>query len=208
MLEIKHLKISQQKHVFLSIESLQVARGSVLTLMGPSGSGKSTLLKWLLGEPQPDFQITGELWLNGLRRDQQPIHARKIGLLHQQGDLFPHLRVLENLLFALPRKDPRRYQAALEALEAMQLSDKANAWPHQLSGGEQARVALMRALLAQPEALLLDEPFSSLDTALRGTVREWVFAQLKQRDIPVMMVTHDKEDAPGTIISMKELTHV
>lgn len=207
MLEIKHLTISKQQHVFLSVESLQVAGGSVLTLMGPSGSGKSTLLKWLLGEPLPDFQIAGELWLNGKRRDQLPIHARKIGLLHQQGDLFPHLRVLDNLLFALPRKDPRRHQAALEALEAMQLSDKANAWPHQLSGGEQARVALMRALLAQPEALLLDEPFSSLDTALRGTVREWVFAQLKQRDIPVMLVTHDKEDAPGTIISMKELTH-
>lgn len=208
MLEIKHLTISQQQHVFLSIESLKMAGGSVLTLMGPSGSGKSTLLKWLLGEPQPDFQIAGELWLNGTRRDQLPIHARKIGLLHQQGDLFPHLRVLDNLLFALPRNDPQRHQAALEALGAMQLSDKANAWPHQLSGGEQARVALMRALLAQPEALLLDEPFSSLDTALRGTVREWVFAQLKQRDIPVMMVTHDKEDAPGAIISMNELTHV
>ena len=207
MLEIRQLKIQQAQQTLLYIDHLQVEAGAVLTVMGASGSGKSTLLRWLLGEPLPDFEIGGQLWLNGERRDQWPIHARKIGLLHQQGDLFPHLRVIDNLLFALPRKDMKREQRAKEALVAMQLGDKAEAWPHQLSGGEQARVALMRALLAKPQALLLDEPFSALDSQLKGTIRNWVFGQLQQSNIPVVMVTHDADDAPSNIVTMAECLH-
>ena len=207
MLKVKNLTIQQRQQVLLTIPELAIAAGEVVTLMGPSGSGKSTLLRWILGEPLADFQMSGELWLGQQRIDQRPIHLRKIGLLQQQADLFPHLRVIDNLLFALPRKQPQRQQQAVEALQAVQLEHLANAWPEQLSGGEQARIALIRSLLAEPQALLLDEPFSALDTELRSRLRDWVFKLLQQRNIPALLVTHDRADAPGKIIDIKAFQH-
>jgi putative thiamine transport system ATP-binding protein len=208
MLEIRELSISQHQLTLIRMPHLQIAPGEVLTLMGPSGSGKSTLLRWLLGETLNQFEISGQLYLQQRRLDKLPIHARKIGLLHQRGDLFPHFNVLDNLLFAIPRAAKDRVTQAQQALAAVQLQHKADAWPHQLSGGEQARVALIRALLAKPQALLLDEPFSALDQSLREQMREWVFAQLRQQNIPVLMVTHDAADAPAVIRHMKDFQDV
>lgn len=197
----------------VQLEQLQVEPGQVATIMGPSGSGKSTLLRWVLGEPLPAFECRGELWFSGAAAATEPtttpraaqalhklpIHQRQIGLMYQQGELFPHLTVLENLCFALPRKgvwfaskpDPSE---AFAALEQLGLAAKAHAVPQSLSGGERSRVALIRSLLARPRALLLDEPFSALDTELREQIRAWTFAQIAERQIPAILVTHDPAD--------------
>ena len=185
-------------------QQIQYGRAFCL-LLGPSGSGKTTLLRWVLGEPLVGFEQQGELWLNDQRIDHYPIHQRKIGLLYQKGDLFPHLSVKENLLFALPRKynKQQKQQRSEQALATIELTSKRNAMPHQLSGGEQSRIALIRSLLAEPEALLLDEPFSALDTGLRASIRQWTFAQIKQRNIPALLVTHDEFDhGDGPIINL------
>ncbi len=132
-------------------------------------------------------------------RSVHNLSAEKRGMarLFQDDLLFPHMTVGENLLFAVPRM-PRTerlamVQAALERAELLGFSDRA---PHSLSGGQRQRVALMRALLAKPQAILLDEPFSKLDKALRGQMRDYVFAHIKARGIPAVLVTHDRDDAP------------
>lgn len=208
-LTIKHLSIRQQDNVLIEVPELRIAPGQVATLVGPSGSGKSTLLRWILGEPLTDFRIAGELWLGQERIDQKPIEQRQIGLMYQKGDLFPHLTVRQNLLFALPRVGKaEQHQRADQALQAVGLADKGDAMPDELSGGEQSRIALIRSLLAEPRAILLDEPFSALDTQLRRQIREWTFAQIQQRHIPAVLVTHDPADqGQGPLIEL-EATHV
>ena len=206
---IRQLNISRQGKSLISLKELQIKPGEVATIVGPSGSGKSTLLRWVLGEPLHDFSASGELWLGGKRMDKEPIERRQIGLMYQKGDLFPHLTVLQNLLFALPRvgKAEQR-QRAEQALQAVGLQHKRTAMPDELSGGEQSRIALIRSLLAEPEAILLDEPFSALDTQLRRHIREWTFAQIKQRNIPAILVTHDAADhGQGPLVELGE-THV
>lgn len=204
MLTIRNLTITPNRRstsqsvpqALLRIEQLQVGGGEVATIMGSSGSGKSTLLRWVLGEPLLDFDCQGELLLNKARIDQLAIHQRGIGLMHQQGDLFPHMTVTDNLRFAMPRhyKTSEREQRIQQALDSVGVLSKATAMSDQLSGGERSRVALLRSLLAEPAAILLDEPFSALDTQRRQSVREWTFNQLKQRNIPALLVTHDPED--------------
>lgn len=196
MLEIKRLIIQRQQHTLIDLPDWQVSAGEVATIMGPSGSGKSTILRWLLGEPLADFSCQGELWLNGERLDNLPIHQRRVGLMYQQGDLFPHLSVQENLVFALPRglTKAERSDRVEKALAEVHLLDKAQADPASLSGGERSRIALIRSMLAEPNALLLDEPFSALDTELRAQLRHWTYSQLQTRNIPAIVVTHDPAD--------------
>ena len=169
--------------------------GSITTVMGPSGCGKSSVLAFVCGTLAPELHVQGQVWLHGQRVDALRIEARKIGILFQDDLLFPHMTVLENLLFAIaPGPRAAREAQAREALAEAELSDYAHANPATLSGGQRARVSLMRALLAQPQALLLDEPFSRLDAALRERVREFVFAHVRLRAIPVLLVTHDDAD--------------
>ncbi len=179
---------------------LAVAPGEVVTLMGPSGSGKSTLLQWLVGALDGAFSAHGELWLNGQRRDHLPTEQRQMGILFQDDVLFPHLSVGHNLAFALPASVMGR-RARREVVEAtlasVDLSGFHDRDPSTLSGGQRARVSLMRALLAQPQALLLDEPFAKLDMALRARFRELVFAQTARLNLPVLLVTHDPADVPA-----------
>jgi len=206
MLQINDLTIFKSGQQLLELGQLAVGPGEIATVMGPSGSGKSTLLRWMLGEPLADFSCSGELWLDQQRIDGLPIHRRQLGLMYQKGDLFPHMSVAENLQFALPRSLSRQ-QANIkvaEALEHVGLSDKLSAMPDQLSGGEQSRIALLRSLLAEPKAILLDEPFSALDTELRQSIRSWTFAQLAQRQIPAVLVTHDPEDicSDGPVVTL------
>lgn len=195
-LTLRDIIISKGDVRLVKLDTLRVEPGQIATIVGPSGSGKSTLLRWLLGEPLTDFDITGELWLGATRIDQYPIAQRQVGLMYQKGDLFPHLTVCDNLLFALPRSRNRadNLEQAQRALAAVGLEHKSAAMPSALSGGEQSRVALIRSLLAEPKALLLDEPFSALDSQLRGHIRDWTFEQIKQRNIPALLVTHDPAD--------------
>lgn len=191
----------------------EVRPGQILTLMGASGSGKSSVLAAIAGtlgsvaEGAQALRCTGTIQLGGNDITDLPTAQRGIGLLFQDALLFAHMTVAENLLFAVP-PGPRAQRLAQvqQALDEAGLSGYGERDPATLSGGQRARVALMRALLAQPKALLLDEPFSKLDAALRDQFRAFVFDHIRARHIPAVLVTHDATDIadPTRVV---ELTH-
>lgn len=192
-LQIEHLGTARQ--TLLAGWTLEVPPGEVLTLMGPSGCGKSSLLAAVAGTLAPGLQFRGRVVLDGQDITALPTERRGVGLLFQDDLLFAHMTVAENLLFAVPagpaaqRRD--QVQAALDEAGLGGLGERD---PASLSGGQRSRVALMRALLARPRALLLDEPFSRLDSALRVQFRRFVFDHIRQRAIPAVLVTHDAAD--------------
>ena len=207
---LANVAISKGSTPLLSV-STHVAPGDVLSIMGPSGVGKSTLLAFITGTLAPDFTATGAIELDGADITNAPAHQRRVGILFQDDLLFPHLSVGENLAFGLRPGGSRgeRQAKIADALTEVGLEGFADRDPATLSGGQKARVALMRMLLSDPCALLLDEPFSRLDTALRAQVRALVFARAKARALPVLMVTHDAEDAAaagGEIITLAPIT--
>ena len=207
---LANVAISKGSTPLLSV-STHVAPGDVLSIMGPSGVGKSTLLAFITGTLAPDFTATGAIELDGADITNAPAHQRRVGILFQDDLLFPHLSVGENLAFGLRPGGSRgeRQAKIADALTEVGLEGFADRDPATLSGGQKARVALMRMLLSDPCALLLDEPFSRLDTALRAQVRALVFARAKARALPVLMVTHDAEDAAaadGKIITLAPIT--
>lgn len=183
-----------------------VPRGEIVTLMGPSGSGKSTLFSWMVGALSSNFKAQGELWLDERRCDTLPVETRGLGILFQDALLFDHFSVGQNLMLALPSriKGEARRERVEQALRSAGLANYSASDPATLSGGERARVSLLRALLAEPQALLLDEPFSRLDKALRTTFRTWVFDAVRARNIPAVLVTHDEADIPpgGEVIEI------
>lgn len=191
----------------LTLPPLRVAPGEVLTLMGPSGCGKSSLLAALAGvlPPGGPIRLTGDILLGARRLTPLPPQERGVGILFQDDLLFAHLTVADNLMFGMPahlKGMAARQTRAREALAEVGLEAQADKLPGALSGGQKARVSLLRALLAEPRALLLDEPFSRLDKPLRAAFRELVFAQIKALAIPAILVTHDEDDAPGTILQL------
>lgn len=197
-LELADVHIGVAGRTLLRGLNARVGAGEVLAVMGPSGSGKSSLLAWVAGTLEaPPFEACGQLSLDGRAIDALPIQQRRIGLLFQDDLLFPHLTVLDNLLFALPA-GPRaeRVAEAEAALADAGLAGQGSRWPHSLSGGQRARVSVLRALLARPRALLLDEPFSRLDAALRERFRRFVFEHIAAQAIPAVLVTHDRHDVP------------
>ena len=197
-------RLGSAHHALVSGLHLHVPPGEILTLMGPSGCGKSSVLAAIAGtlasvsEGLQPLQLQGSVQLNGRELAHLPTHQRGVGLVFQDALLFPHMTVAENLLFAVPVTSgsgtAQRQARVQQALQEAELSGMGNRDPSTLSGGQRARVALMRALLAQPQALLLDEPFSKLDAALRAQLRPWVFAHVRERRIPVVLVTHDEQD--------------
>ncbi|MBL1386579.1 MAG: ATP-binding cassette domain-containing protein [Colwellia sp.] len=194
-LEIKNCELYRQHELLLSLNE-QVKGGEILTIMGPSGSGKSSLLNWLTGTLPSGFSANGEVWLNGKNINNLPAHLRHIGVLYQDALLFSHLSVSGNIAFAMPKGNKKQRLEKIEhALEQVGLKGMANRHPDNLSGGQQARVALLRMLLSEPKAILLDEPFSKLDTQLRVDTRELVFSQIREHKLPAIMVTHDHSDA-------------
>ncbi len=172
--------------------------GSVTTIIGASGIGKSTLIDFIGGHLSSGFEATGRVTLNGRDVTRLPAEARRIGILFQDALLFPHLSVGDNLAFGLARdiRGRARRRAAVEAaLDQAGLAGFYDRDPATLSGGQRARAALMRTLLAEPQALLLDEPFSKLDPDRRADLRAFVFDHVRDRAVPVLMVSHDAEDA-------------
>ncbi|MFM5149725.1 ATP-binding cassette domain-containing protein [Aeromonas hydrophila] len=207
MLSTTPLRLYLEENLLFSLPALQVAPGEVLTLMGPSGCGKSSLLAALAGvlPASGPIRLEGDVTLGERRLTQLPPQARRIGMLFQDDLLFDHLTVAENLMFGMPasvKGHRARREKAVATLGQVELTNQADKLPGALSGGQKARVSLLRALLAEPEALLLDEPFSRLDKPLRAAFRELVFAQIKALAIPAMLVTHDEEDAPGAILQL------
>lgn len=181
------------------VEDFDIAlyAGRITALLGASGSGKSTLLRLLAGlETVDSGQIrSGDTLLSGPGRTTPPEH-RDIGLMFQEHALFPHRTVLGNVVFGLnhlPRAEAR--DQALALLRALKLDHRADAWPSALSGGEQQRVALARALARKPGVLLMDEPFSGLDAALRAEVRQSLMPALRASGAAILIVTHDADDA-------------
>ncbi len=175
--------------------SFEVAEGEVLALTGPSGSGKSSILGWLTGTIDPRINCHGQAYLDQQELTHMPTEKRRLGLMLQQNYLFPHMSVGQNLLFGLPigpRK--QRWQTVCESLKSAGLEGMENRNPDTLSGGQSARVSLLRTILSEPEALLLDEPFSRLDRDRRAQIRE--FTWRVAASLPILLVTHDEEDIP------------
>lgn len=179
--------------------SFTIEPGEVLTLMGPSGCGKSSLLSVIAGHTSADFSYQGECYYQQKLLNDVPAEKRNIGILFQDDLLFPHLNIWENLAIALPNhvKKTQRKQQALATLTELNLVELADKSPMQISGGQRARISMMRLLLAEPAVVLLDEPFNKLDKSLRSEFRHWVFTQTTSRQLPVLMVTHDADDVPS-----------
>ena len=196
-LSLESVVIQQDGRTLVDISD-HIAPGEVLTVMGPSGSGKSTLLSYVIGTLSDDFVASGRVVLNGRDITDLAPEQRRVGILFQDELLFPHLSVGENLAFGLRAtvKGRAERKSQIEAaLDDIGLNGFASRDPETLSGGQKARVALMRMLLSGPQALLLDEPFSRLDTERRDQVRSLVFDQARAKGLPVLLVTHDHADA-------------
>lgn len=184
--------------VLLSDLDLEVTADNVTTLMGPSGCGKSSLLGYVCGTLAPEFSAKGSIFLDGTDITPLPPEKRRVGILFQDDLLFPHMSVGENLAFGLSPmilgRDERRRRVEGALVEAG-LKSMAERDPATLSGGQRARVAVMRTLLSEPRVLLLDEPFSGLDIAMREQFRRFVFDHARINAIPTLLVTHDPASA-------------
>ena len=191
-IEIKSLTLSYDENVILTAADLILAKGEILVVLGPSGCGKTTLLRAIAGFVKPD---TGTIHLNGRSLANLQPEERNIGMLFQRPVLFPHKDVIGNILFAYRRKKDRRMEDVDEVMRDMGLYSMKKQSIETLSGGEAQRVVLARALLTNPELLLLDEPLSSLDVDVRRQLASEIRATLKAKNIAAIHVTHDHEEA-------------
>jgi iron(III) transport system ATP-binding protein len=210
-LEVRHLTKTypQASHAAVSDVSLDLQTGQVLALVGESGSGKTTLLRLLAGLETPDAGVI-TLGSRAISSPQQVIEpeARGVGLVFQHHALFPHLTVASNVGFGLRQHTSTERRAIVQdLLKLAGLAGKEHRYPHELSGGERQRVALVRSLAPQPQLLLLDEPFSSLDTGLRQAVRDETRAILRARNATAIFVTHDTSDALAVADQVIVLRH-
>jgi len=180
---------------------LEIASGTVAAVLGASGSGKTTLLRILAGFIRPDAGVVrfGERTVAGTESGGAdvfvPPEKRRVGIVPQEGALFPHLSVRDNIAFGLPRSSLDRVTRVDEVLELVDMRGYGDAHPQDLSGGQQQRIALARALAPRPDVLLLDEPFGSLDAALRVHLRAEVRDLLRSLGTTAVLVTHDQEEA-------------
>lgn len=196
MLEFRHIAHAYNGTPSVEDISFTVSQGEVVTLLGPSGCGKTTLLRLAAGLERP---VDGEIWLDDrLVSDPARVVApetRGVGFMFQDYALFPHLTVLENVLFGLGDKGSAAMRRGLDVLAETNIESLADAYPHELSGGQQQRVALARALAPRPSVILLDEPYAGLDSRLRERIRDQMLHVLKAAGTAALMVTHDAEEA-------------
>jgi iron(III) transport system ATP-binding protein len=198
-LEVSHLEVSFGEKLILDDLSFSLKEGQIAALLGPSGCGKTTLLRSIAGLIQPTAgTIRFGKQLVSLSSLVMPSHKRKIGYVPQEGALFPHLTIAENIAFGLDKslftKDQIRHTIK-EMLQLIELQGFEKRMPSELSGGQQTRVALARALAIKPAIVLLDEPFSALDAELRGDLRSDVIDLLRAHQTTAILVTHDREEA-------------
>lgn len=207
-LELKSIQISLEGEPLVCV-SKEIHSGKTWSVMGESGSGKSTLLAYIGGFLDPAFCAKGQVFLNGQDITNISAEKRQVGILFQDPLLFPHMSVGGNLLFAVPQRiqsKQQRIEIAANALEKAGLGEFFDRDPATLSGGQKARVALMRVLVCEPKALLLDEPFSKLDSSRRANIREFVLGEAERQNIPVILVTHDLGDAQAAGGEIHHLT--
>ena len=176
--------------------SFSLQKGEVVSLLGPSGCGKSTLLRLAAGleSPQKGKIIQDDTIISSPQFSLEP-DKRGVGLVFQNYALFPHLTVLENVCYGLDGKRRDQQAVAQEVMTDFGIAQFADQYPNELSGGQQQRVALARAVCPAPQLVLLDEPFSGLDTRLRERVRDKLLHVLREKNIAAIMVTHDAEEA-------------
>ena len=195
-LRVENLNLQLPDGSWLTRElSFVIEPGEILVVMGPSGSGKSTILSWLTGTLDKRIRASGEVWLGDVRLNNVAVEQRKLGLMLQQDYLFPHMSVGQNLKFGLRGSSKaERHTRVIDSLEDAGLEGMMDRDPATLSGGQRARVSLLRTLLSEPCALLLDEPFSRLDVTLREQIRD--FTWRSATNLPTLLVTHDEADIP------------
>lgn len=194
-LTLENLNYSAGKNKILKNIDFNVEKGEIFSILGPSGAGKSTTLRIITGALYPE---SGKIILDEKVINNVPLEKRKIVMVHQSKQLFPHMTVIENVKFGLEvNKFDSHYikKRSEELLDFFNMSSHCKKYPHELSGGQQQLVALMRALAIDPKLLLLDEPFTGLDNNLKKYIRDFIVKINKNFDTTIIMVTHDKEDA-------------
>ena len=208
LLELKEVGISINGYKLFEKLNIKIPQGSIVSVMGPSGCGKSSLLSFICGTISNDFSTYGQIQLGGQTLLDKPPEERNIGILFQDDLLFPHMSVGENLSFGIPSSivgRRKRQNMVQKALSEAGLRGMENQDPNTLSGGQKGRIAVMRTLLSQPNALLLDEPFSKLDQDLKIRFRSFVYRHVRKNNLPTLLVTHDPNDAEeagGPIIQL------
>ena len=208
MLDVRNLTVNYESTPVFKNLSIHIERGEIVALTGPSGSGKTTLLRCIAGLESVD---RGSIWINGEEITGRPAHLRRIGLVFQDNQLFPHLNVAENIAYSLKlqrvAKNERNYKV-VEALELVGLAHLAKREIVRLSGGEAKRIAVARALVAQPEVLLLDEPLTGLDGELHDRLLDDLGSLLRSRATTTLHVTHDHAEASAIadrVLDLREL---
>ncbi|MBT8369856.1 MAG: ABC transporter ATP-binding protein, partial [Deltaproteobacteria bacterium] len=172
-----------------------IEEGSLVTLLGPSGCGKTTLLRMVAGLEEP---TEGDIFIKGVRINDTPIHKRNLGMIFQNYALFPHKTIFDNVAFGLKYRDVSKgeiKEKVTRALEMVRLPGVENRMPNQLSGGQQQRIAMARAIVIEPDVLLMDEPLSALDENLREEMRREVDNLQQMLGVTTIFVTHDQREA-------------
>ena len=175
--------------------NFEIEEGSLVTLLGPSGCGKTTLLRMVAGLEEP---TEGDIFIKGVRINDTPIHKRNLGMIFQNYALFPHKTIFDNVAFGLKYRDVPKDQVkdkVTRALEMVRLPGVENRMPSQLSGGQQQRIAMARAIVIEPDVLLMDEPLSALDENLREEMRREVDNLQQMIGVTTIFVTHDQREA-------------
>ena len=193
MLEIKDITFSfdkKEKKPLIKNLSFKVKKGEILFISGKSGLGKSTLLDLISGFHDNNLIWTGKIYLNKLDITNTSIQNKKIGYMLQDYFLFPHFNVKNNLIFSLPKQTRNKKEQALDYLKQINMVEFSDHYPSELSGGQKARIACLRAIVSNPDALLLDEPFSSLDKKTMKSFQKFLFNYVKKLNIPCIIVSH------------------
>ena len=193
MLEVKDITFSfdkKEKKPLIKNLSFKVKKGEILFISGKSGLGKSTLLDLISGFHDNNLIWTGKIYLNKIDITNIPIQNKKIGYMLQDYFLFPHFNVKNNLIFSLPKQTRNKKEQVLNYLKQINMVEFSNHYPSELSGGQKARIACLRAIVSNPDALLLDEPFSSLDKKTMKSFQKFLFDFVKKLNIPCIIVSH------------------
>ena len=196
MLEIKDITFSfdkKEKKPLIKNLSFKVKKGEILFISGKSGLGKSTLLDLISGFHDNNLIWTGKIYLNKLDITNASIQNKRIGYMLQDYFLFPHFNVKNNLIFSLPKQTKNKKEQVINYLEQINMVEFSNHYPSELSGGQKARIACLRAIISNPNALLLDEPFSSLDKKTTKSFQKFLFDFVKKLNIPCIIASHRLE---------------